>query len=446
MANWWNAPKYGAQYNNWWNNDFKTQGLNQNPDVSGDDAAHDPFKDASGFFEYLVDPSGEGGQYGVMSPYTFRSGQNRAQDWYDNFLTETLANMQNTDNVLGNVTTTEDFANYMKARMNPAGYQSGTALGVPGSATAGQYLQPGFVYSPEQSQAMTRTAIQNMIDAYGTYKNKSDAFTNFSSVYTAANSALNGAYNTALDAFKTETGSDVSKGFTDANFRTLLSTGAVTVTDTATGQTKTLTLKPPTNADPNYLNSIKLLFSLTMPTAGASTTAGPSAAFSLPTTAFTAANASQQRVGTIAQAMDQLTGQAGTGKGLWDAIKAAEARAQAAGYTMNGVDYGNVLSAISGGNQAFEGKYNAWAPNAAEQTANTIMYGGTTGTPDSNRLYQMLWTGLGGGYGGAFRTALQDQFHKRVNALTSTMAGNGGSYLDQLMQLFNTYAARQGAH
>jgi hypothetical protein len=441
MANWWDAPKYGANYNNWWSN-LKTQGLNENPDVTGDSAAFDPSKDASGFFKYLVDPSGEGGQYGVMSPYTFRSSANRAEDWYDNFLTETLANMNNTDNVLGNVTTTENFANYMKARMNPAGYQSGTGLGVPGTNTSGQNLQPGFTYSPEQSQAMTRQAIQNMIDAYGTYKTKSDTFTNFSSVYTAANRDLNTAYTKAYDEFKTATGTN-TKDFTDQNLRTMLRTGKVTVVDPA-DPTHPRTYK--LSGDANYLAKLNLAFNYAQSGSTGSATAEPASAFSLNLDFLKNPNIKETQVMGFARTLDNFTGQMGAPTGLEAALTAAKARATAAGYTMNGVDFGNVMSALSAGNQAFEGKYNAWAPNSAEQTANTIMYGGTTGTPDSNRLYKMLWTGLGGGYGGAFRTALERQFQNRVNALTGTMAGNGGSYLDQLMQLFNTYAARQGSY
>jgi hypothetical protein len=443
MANWWDAPKYGQNYNNWWTNLFKTEGLNQNPDVNSSDSPYNPAKDASGFFKYLVDPSGEGGQYGVMSPYQFRSGANQAENWYDNFLTETLANMQNTDNQLGNVVTTEDFAKYMKARMNPSGYQSGTALGVPGSATAGQTLQPGFTYSPEQSQAMTRQALQNMIDAYGTYQNKSNVFKGFGDVYSAANSQLNVAYNTALGQLKAAVGPvlDAAHGYTDANLRTLLGTGTVKITNPTTGVVSTLTL---TGQDPQVLSGVKAMFGSVLPASAGSTTAAPKDAYSLDTSAFTSAGTNEPTVRMYAKMLDSITGQ--TSGGLVSALDTARDKAQAAGYTMNGVDYGNVLAGIAAGNNMFEGKYNAWAPNSAEQTAQSLMQAGTTGSPDSNRLYQMLWTGLGGGYGGAFRNALQNQFRGRVNALTDTMAGNGGSYLDQLRQLFNAYAARQGAY
>lgn len=141
----------------------------------------------------------------------------------------------------------------------------------------------------------------------------------------------------------------------------------------------------------------------------------------------------------VLQAADTLGGNTY----LMNAYNQAKAMAEAAGYTMNAQDQFNLLNAIYGNQQGYDFQYNPWALSGTENAAQTLLQDAYTGN-SSNKLYDMLWSGLGSAYGGIFRNALNDQYRRQVEAMAGTQAGSQGrNFFTQLVDLFNQYAARQ---
>jgi hypothetical protein len=438
MANWWDTTAPNQNYVSWWNK-FGAGDQNENPDIGGGDDSPYSSRNFGTVWDNLVNPTGSPGGYGAMSPYMYKNTKDQMDQLQSMFELETIGGLSNTNNNNPYLTnnTSEQFTSYLKSRLNPYGHTAGEGIG--SSAQTGGQKQPlGYTYGVEQSQQITRQALQNMIQAYQTAANKDEQWRGYTGAGGAVSTRMTQAYKAAYDALKAKIESTLDtdgvtklvanevNGLTMDNIKKLLLSNGEDV-QLQIGRTAA-NMPAYVNARMNWgtenqQTSIRRILNLLGPKG---TEAKPGWEFD--PSGFTVGNAN-----TLLQSIAN--------------ISANPNIASLINMQAPGAQQLEALQAIMGaaGNKGRNFTGSNMANTAAEEAAQFLSNSLTTGTA-ANPFYDQIRNGLGNAYGGIYRNAALSQFDRELAGRVDSAAGSqaGENILDTLMEMFNKYAGNRG--